>query len=209
MRKKRRKQIMYNKAVRKGDTTFMIWFTSDLHIGHNKGFLYEPRGFKNIYDHDQAIIDNWNSVVKEEDLVYVLGDLMLNDNDYGRKIFNQLVGQKIIIYGNHDTDARLNFYQELRGVQEVKIADMIKIGKHRFYLSHYPTYTACFDKKPLNKHLINLSGHTHYKDKFFEDNPYIYNVALDAHDMKPVTYEEIIQDIQNYLQDLNKTKKQP
>ena len=42
----------------------MVWFTSDLHLGHNKPFLYEPRGFKNIQEHDNAIIENWNIHVK-------------------------------------------------------------------------------------------------------------------------------------------------
>ena len=27
----------------------MIYFSSDLHLNHNKPFLYEPRGFKDIY----------------------------------------------------------------------------------------------------------------------------------------------------------------
>ena len=59
----------------------MVWFTSDLHLGHNKPFLYEPRGFKNIQEHDNAIIENWNKIIRPNDKVYVLGDLMLNDND--------------------------------------------------------------------------------------------------------------------------------
>ena len=37
-----------------------IFVTSDLHFGHDRGFLYEPRGFSNIEDHDEAVIANWN-----------------------------------------------------------------------------------------------------------------------------------------------------
>ena len=44
-----------------------IWITSDLHLGHNKPFLYEPRGFKNIQEHDETIIKNWNSIIKYND----------------------------------------------------------------------------------------------------------------------------------------------
>ena len=47
-----------------------IFVTSDLHFGHDRGFLYEPRGFDNIEDHDEAVIANWNSVVNEDDDVY-------------------------------------------------------------------------------------------------------------------------------------------
>ena len=36
----------------------MIYFTSDLHFGDDKGFIYKPRGFNSIEDHDNTIIEN-------------------------------------------------------------------------------------------------------------------------------------------------------
>lgn len=56
-----------------------IWFTSDTHFCHDRGFLYEPRGFTNVEDMNEAIVQRWNSVVAPEDTVYHLGDAMLND----------------------------------------------------------------------------------------------------------------------------------
>ena len=41
-----------------------IWFTSDTHFGHIKDFLWSPRGFYSIQEHDEAIIHNWNEVIK-------------------------------------------------------------------------------------------------------------------------------------------------
>ena len=38
----------------------MIWITSDLHLQHDKPFIYEARGFSSIQEHDEAIIKNWN-----------------------------------------------------------------------------------------------------------------------------------------------------
>jgi calcineurin-like phosphoesterase family protein len=174
-----------------------IWVTSDLHFGHQKEFLYMPRGFCSIYEHDNAIIKNWNSVVKEEDMVYVLGDIMLNDNDYGRKCFNQLNGFKFIVLGNHDTDARKELYPDLRGVLGVSMAQMIKYDKYHFFLCHYPTIASNHDfEKPLKNRIINLCGHTHTSDKFKDwDKGYIYHCELDAHDLKPVNIDKIIQDI--------------
>ena len=90
-----------------------IFLTSDLHFGHDRGFLYEPRGFDNIGDHDETVIQNWNSVVSEDDDVYILGDLMLNDNAHGIECIKRLNGHLHIIYGNHDTDARKKIYDEL------------------------------------------------------------------------------------------------
>ena len=66
-----------------------IWFTSDIHFGHQKEFLWGPRGFESSLEHDEAIIRNWNSVVDYDDDIYVLGDLMLGDNDYDIKCINR------------------------------------------------------------------------------------------------------------------------
>ena len=60
-----------------------IFVTSDLHFCHDRDFLYEPRGFKSVHEMNEAIVKNWNSIIQPEDDVYVLGDLMLNDNDRG------------------------------------------------------------------------------------------------------------------------------
>lgn len=55
----------------------MIYFTSDLHFGHNKEFLYKSRGYNSLNEMTEDIILKWNSTVQNEDDVYILGDLML------------------------------------------------------------------------------------------------------------------------------------
>ena len=178
-----------------------IYVTSDLHFCHNRPFLYEPRGFISIQEMNDAIIRNWNQVVSDDDLVFILGDIMLNDNELGCKFFNQLKGDKVIILGNHDTDNRKELYRHLRGVnglRSIKYADQIKYNGYNFYLSHYPTLTSRPDiKRPLNKILINLCGHIHTKDRFEDwDKGYIYHCELDAHNMYPVLIDNIIKDIE-------------
>lgn len=57
-----------------------VWITSDLHIGHNREFVYEYRGFASCEEHDAVLVENWNSLVAEDDIVYILGDVMLKHN---------------------------------------------------------------------------------------------------------------------------------
>lgn len=179
-----------------------IWFTSDLHFGHNKEFLYGPRGFNNIFDHDNTLIENWNKTVDEKDEVYILGDLMLNDNTHGCWCFNQLNGIKHIILGNHDTTNRIELYKDLRRVVDIQYAMPFKYGKFHFYLSHYPTLTANYDDKHLSTKTICLCGHTHTSDKFSDwDKGIIYHCELDAHNMYPVEIETIIEDIRSKYQE--------
>lgn len=172
-----------------------IFLTSDLHFGHDRGFIYKPRIFNSIEEHDATIIENWNSIVSDEDQVYILGDIIMGDQDAGIDKVSQLNGKKTIIRGNHDTDAKLEKYCQIIDTP-ILWSDIIKYKKWHFYLSHYPTITSYMEKgEPIKNHLINLYGHTHSKDKFYNDIPFMYNVALDAHNNKPVEIEEIIADI--------------
>lgn len=181
-----------------------IFVTSDTHFGHDRDFIYEPRGFSSVKESDFEIMSRWNEVVGPNDIVYLLGDLMLNNNLNGLGCLAGLNGHIKIILGNHDTDARIKLYHQLSTKTNGKIevlgfADIIKYKKWRFYLSHHPTLTANYDdgEKSPRQHLINLFGHTHQKEKFYEGNPYMYHVGLDSHNCYPVLLDDVIQDIVN------------
>lgn len=171
-----------------------IFFTSDTHFGHDRSFLYGPRGFDNISDHDKTIISNWNNTVSQEDTVYILGDLMLNDNQHGLNCMKQLNGNIKIIRGNHDTDARWKLYAELPNVELIGWSTVIKYKKYSILLSHHPTMTSNLEGSPhLREHLLNFYGHTHQKTHFYEDRPYMFCVGLDAHDNTPIEIDNALQ----------------
>lgn len=180
----------------------MIWFASDLHFHHSKPFLYESRGFQTFIEHDAAVIHNWNSVVKPEDEVFLLGDIMLEDNDYGIECFKQLNGKIHIIVGNHDSDVRIELYKECPNVVDVKFGDRIKYGKHTYWLSHHPSLTGNFtDNNNWRKTVWNLCGHRHDSDRFCQVNEGpIYHCELDAHNNCPVSIEEIESDIRKFYE---------
>ena len=184
----------------------MIWFTSDLHLCHNKPFLYEPRGFISVQEMNEAIVRNWNSVVKPSDVVFILGDLMLNDNELGINYINKLNGRKSIVIGNHDTANRILLYNsKIDNLQGLAYGDMFEYNGYHFYLSHYATLTSNHDyNKPLKHRVISLCGHTHTKDKFADwDKGLIYHCELDAHNNFPVSVEEIIKDIEEKLKEIS------
>lgn len=179
----------------------MVWFTSDLHLGHNKPFLYEPRGFKNIQEHDNAIIENWNKIIRPNDKIYVLGDLMLNDNEAGIEKIKQLKGQIYVVRGNHDSEVRVNLYNNCDNIIKVTEGQFLRYGKYHFYLSHYPTLCSNFDgDKPLKARMVSLCGHSHTQNVFADwDKGLIYHVELDAHNNFPVSIDSIIKDIKNRI----------
>ena len=182
----------------------MIYFTSDLHIGHDKEFIWGARGFKNIEEHDTAILKRWNSIIKDEDTVFILGDLALGqDTHEWDRIFHHLKGDKHFIIGNHDTDNKVKKFESEYDIICCGYIYVFKNAKWHFYCSHYPTITTNFDDTKSSP-LINLFGHTHQKIKFFNDNPYMYNVGMDAHDCYPVSIGQIKVDIMEKKDEINR-----
>ena len=175
----------------------MIYFTSDLHIGHDKDFIWKERGFSSVEEHDKEILKRWNKIVKPEDEVFILGDLAMGGNEKEwNSIFYCLNGKNIyFIQGNHDTNRKMDIYEDNYKMNYLGAAHFWKYGKKSFYLSHYPTFVG---NKEDKKFLWNLSGHTHSKNKFEYGQYRVYNVAVDAHNCYPVSIEEIIKDIKNY-----------
>jgi len=186
-----------------------IYFTSDFHFCHDKDFIYEPRGFSSVHEMNEQIIKNFNEVMDWTDNLYILGDCFLNNDKEGMSYMRRLPGKKYIIWGNHDTVAR----QELMwlenfdclGYANMLKTNMLKYSGYHFYLSHYPTLTSNRDNsKPLKRRVINLCGHYHTKDKFVDMNKgLIYHVELDAHNCYPVLLDDIIEDIQSFLNKKN------
>ena len=169
----------------------MIYFASDPHFAHNKEFLYGPRGFTSIAEHDSCLIRNWNSIINDDDVVYVLGDIMLKDNDAGLECWNQLRGQKKVIWGNHDSILKQELIADSPNTEILGYATVIRAESHNFYLSHYPTR--------IQNKIINLCGHTHTKDRFIDmDKGIIYHCEFDCHGNFPVSIEEVISDITDH-----------
>ena len=83
-----------------------IFVTSDLHFGHDREFVWKVRGFNSVMEMNEEYVKRWNRLVTNEDDVYVLGDLMLGNNNVGIHYLNQLNGNIHVVLGNHDTPTR-------------------------------------------------------------------------------------------------------
>lgn len=184
----------------------MIYVTSDLHLNHNRDFVYAARGYETIEEMNKDLIRKYNSVITDNDEVYILGDLCLGGSDSlidNFKMLSQLNGKIYIILGNHDTDTRKKMYETLPQVVSISYAEMLHYHKYHFYLSHYPTLTANLDdNKPLRARTINLCGHSHTTDPFTDwEKGCIYHCEVDAHNGFPVSLDEIIEDMKRRVQE--------
>lgn len=76
------------------------YFTADQHFGHARMLDFRP--FVSTDEMDRFIIDAHNSVVKDHDIVWMLGDFSVHDVGRTAQMFAQLKGRKRLILGNHD-----------------------------------------------------------------------------------------------------------
>ena len=184
----------------------MIYFTSDLHLGHDQEFIWGARGFNSVAEMNEKIITRWNNRITKDDDVYVLGDLVMGGVE-NVELLKQLNGKIHIIYGNHDGPKKREAYAELENVVECGWANMIKYKRYNFYLSHYPTITDNEDIGEIvspKECVINLFGHTHQFSDFYDTNDgynfRMYHVGVDSHDCFPVPIDEVIEEIKIVFQ---------
>jgi calcineurin-like phosphoesterase family protein len=143
-----------------------VAFTSDLHLGHDKPFIYEPRGFTNIAEHDQAIMKALMMLDCEQ--LFIVGDVMMGADKVDRivRLFDMLPYKVSLVLGNHDPSATA-----LHAVSPHSSVD-IRIGEQPVMLSHFPAdfedhrgrdFT---DFMPPDDGGVLIHGHTHRDNKF-------------------------------------------
>ena len=129
------------------------FFISDLHFGHFNIIRYDNRPFKTVEEMDSTLIKNWNSVVSNDDFVYILGDFSWYEEFATKDIIKQLNGHKILIKGNHDRETiKSRPYFD-------RIVDYLEINDNgtKVILSHYPML---FWNNQFHNS-VHLYGHVH------------------------------------------------
>jgi len=165
-------------------------FTSDLHFFHKNICKYTDRNLVTTAEqHDQWLIDLWNSQVNKGDLVYVLGDVSFGKLDQTIKILSQLNGQIIVIKGNHDKREELNKLNELNLIQNWHDYKEITINKQPICLFHFAI--AAWHKQGYGA--WHLFGHSHGT---FENTGLSLDVGIDSSynyfgEHKLFTFEDI------------------
>lgn len=167
------KKLSVEEIIERGKNLFFI---SDLHMGHEK-LIKNLRGFSSVEEHDNLIIENWNRRVNKRDVVWVLGDLTMENNNYD--FLDKLNGIKFVVLGNHDKPNHVN--DLLKKVN--KVGGMVKLGKYSVVLTHCPIHESEIDRFKLNIH-----GHVH--EHTLPDNRY-FNVSCEAINYTPISISEI------------------
>ncbi len=183
-----------------------IWFSSDLHLGHENIIKFCDRPFQTVYEMDEQLRDLHNTYVKPQDHWYCLGDVTLHRG--GRPEQERFItemrrwhGHKRLILGNHDhfpTKVYLEagfekIYATWRGIDNL-------------ILSHIPVHPKSLAGT------ANIHGHTHNNQdgafppvKFTRESgeviirPYI-NVCVEHTNYHPISLEEVNERVRTAIQ---------
>lgn len=171
-----------------------IYVISDTHFSHDKvltftghdGNLIRP-GFKDVQEMDELMIQNWNTTVKPDDIIYHLGDVAfgIKQKNTLARIMPRLMGRKRLILGNHDYEAK-DYYPYFQKVMSWRqFGDLFK---RPVVLTHFPLHLNSFLYRQGGNGL-NVHGHIH--EKVIKD-PNYRCVCVEHTNYKPVALESII-----------------
>lgn len=166
----------------------MIYFTSDLHLGHEGILRFCGRPYDSVEEMNRKLIRNFNSVVKPEDTVYILGDvsykIRLAD---ANALIAKLNGHKHLIRGNHDKRYDESLFEEVCDIKQI-----FEHGRH-FTLMHYPM----LEWAKMRSKSIHLHGHMHnqgidYNLRCKAESIRRFDVGVDANGYYPVAITTVL-----------------
>ncbi len=115
-----------------------IWYIADTHFYHKNIIEYCNRPFKSLEEMNLVMVRNWNSRVKKDDTIFIVGDFIFTNSPGGKpgegqkvnvsEFTLQLNGNKVFIEGNHDCfseSTRLLTAKGYKSYQDLKLGEFI------------------------------------------------------------------------------------
>jgi calcineurin-like phosphoesterase family protein len=205
-------------------TTFI---TSDLHLGHINIIewrQFEGTFFNSVDEMNQTLIHNWNNVVEQDDVVYIVGDVVMGQRDKNLRLVDDLNGTKFLIPGNHDLchpmyqnkkkmHKWITAYAEYMEILDTNIEMVLPSRGEEMLIvdvCHFPSeadhavdengdpYVRYADWRPAQTGHWLLCGHVHGSYGRLIA-PQQIDVGVDAWDLAPVPLETI----RDFIEDLS------
>ena len=170
----------------------MIFYTADLHLSHEAVIRYCGRPFETAEEMNEAIVANWNAVVKKSDDVYIIGDVLFKLKTDSPLYLDRMNGVKHLIIGNHDRqNLKKDRFRELfASIDEYLVID--DEGR-RVVMFHYPIV----EWEGFFRGAYHLYGHIHNSDntanKVMSTIPNAFNAGVDLNDFTPQTLSQLIE----------------
>lgn len=176
-----------------------IWYTSDLHLNHARLCEIKFRDFDNEVAMNYKILENICALVKPDDILYILGDLCMSNTvndafaaEWLTEIKKRCNCRIYVVKGNHDKSKSLDALKKAKIIE--KWASWFIVNDD---IDGVEFKVACFHHPVIDYHTGKeadacFHGHSHGMLQIYHP-PDLFDVGLDAHDFKPVTAKQLIE----------------
>ena len=168
----------------------MIFYISDLHLGHQNILKLSNRPFETVEEMNEKLITNWNTRIKKTDDVYFLGDFAFKcDQIQATEFLKRLNGRKFFIKGNHDKTTWLESIKQQGLIEWYKDYAEINDAGRMVILCHYPIHSW----NGLYHESYHLYGHVHEKTVENADwQKNRFNVSVENTNYYPIALDELL-----------------
>lgn len=142
----------------------MRYYIADLHFYHAAmNDRMDHRGFADVEEMNEYMINKWNQKVRKNDDVVIIGDLSWGNAEETSQLTRQLNGNLYLIQGNHDRFVSKTT-MDMRRFVWVKPYEELYDNKRKVILCHYPIM--CYNgqyrlDEDGNPRTYMLYGHVH------------------------------------------------
>lgn len=168
------------------------FYISDTHFSHLNIIKYCNRPFKHTDEMDEALVKNWNDVVKPEDHITHLGDVTIkrggvDQQEWFIRLIHRLNGHKRLHLGNHD---------------HWPVEVYLRAGFEKIYATWRTEENILFSHIPIHplsmgSAIANVHGHTHDQPNYSPHiderkikRPFV-NICVEHTNFKPISLEEV------------------
>jgi calcineurin-like phosphoesterase family protein len=187
----------------------MIWFTSDMHFGHQNIISYCNRPFRDVDEMRETLIRNWNAVVAPDDIVYIVGDAAMGHREMTLPALKRCNGHKYLVPGNHDGCHKMfenkQSYGHLVSLYLENFDDILDeqiVLEDLYRVCHFPYNEpgrADYQGRdysrwePVDDGKVLFCGHVHdtWKVKQTSKGTWMINVGADVWNYQPVSFETL------------------
>lgn len=171
------------------------WIIGDTHFFHEEIIRYESRPFISVDEMNHALVENWNSRVRDQDTVIILGDYSVGTLEQTENITRKLRGKKTLIIGNHDEFSTEEYMR-------IGFAEVYKhpiIYNEFIIMSHKPMYVS--SNMPYGNIYAHVHGNEIYRD--FTNKTFCASVERKALNYSPINLEDAIEKMLSYKENEN------
>lgn len=163
-----------------------IFFSADLHLGHANIVKYCRRPFGSAEEMNEALLDNFNSVIRPGDSLYIVGDLCWSGFDAAAWLKLLKTKELHLILGNHDCNG------EGKPLKHIPVEMFRSVGHFKritpegrqVFMCHYPMVSW----RNRSHGAYHLYGHVHGN---YTSPVRALDVGVDTNKFMPYSWEAI------------------